>query len=384
MLRAVLRATVSPCSRATTRSAMSMPAEIPAEVSTLPSSTACSVSPPFTAGNNSRIRSSARRCVVARRPSSRPAWPSSSEPVQTDVSVSTCLARSPIQPTSRGLVRWARVPHPPGTTRMSSGGQSSSVWSGITFMPPVVRTGAAFSATSTTSNGDGSSRRSSSFSRVTEKTSNGPQKWSTSTSGNNTIPTRLRFMAAPLLPPDPEFLTSRAARRACPLDAQRSRARERLPQGLGRVLRAASGEVLDLLPAGDAGRDDRRVGGGGLHGRRQAAVAQRDGDVVVLALEAERAGHPAAAGGHPAHEIARPRERRHRRRRAHHRLLVAVPVQQRLAPARGKRQRQPALALAQQELLEEQALLAPDARVVGAQQVHPLVAQREQARGLEA
>src|SRR5947207_150121 len=277
MLRAVLRATVSPCSRATTRSAMSMPAEIPAEVSTLPSSTTCSLSSTFTAGNNSRIRSSARQCVVARRPSSRPAWPSSSEPVQTDVSVSTCFARSPIQPTSRGLVRWARVPHPPGTTRMSSGGQSSSVWSGITFMPPVVRTGPAFSATSTTSNGDGSSRRSSSFSRVTEKTSNGPQKSSTSASGNNTIPTRLRFMVAPLLPPDPELLTSRAARRACPLDAQRSRARERLPHGLGRMLRAASGEVL-----------------------------------------------------------------------------------------------------------EEQALLAHDARVVGAQQVHPLVAQREQARGLEA
>jgi hypothetical protein len=49
------------------------------------------------------------------------------EPVQTDVSVSTCRARSPIHATSRAFLISARVPHPPGTTRMSSGGHVSIV-----------------------------------------------------------------------------------------------------------------------------------------------------------------------------------------------------------------------------------------------------------------
>ena len=41
MYLAVARATVSPCCLATTRSAVSMPAEIPADVITLPASTTC-------------------------------------------------------------------------------------------------------------------------------------------------------------------------------------------------------------------------------------------------------------------------------------------------------------------------------------------------------
>ena len=73
-------------------------------------------------------------------------------------------------------------------------------------------------------------------------------------------------------------------------------ARERLAQDLGRVLGPATGQVLDLLAARDPGRDDLGLRRRGLHGRRQAAVAERDRDVVVLALEAERARHAAAAG----------------------------------------------------------------------------------------
>jgi len=106
---------------------MSIPAEIPAEVSTLPSSTTCCLSSTVTFANDWRIPSSERQCVVACRPSSRPACPSSIEPVHTDVSVSTCLARSAIQASSRAFLISRRVPQPPGTTRMSSGGQLSSV-----------------------------------------------------------------------------------------------------------------------------------------------------------------------------------------------------------------------------------------------------------------
>jgi hypothetical protein len=69
-----------------------------------------------------------------------------------------------------------RVPQPPGTTRISNFGQLSNVWFGMTFMPPVVSTGSFFSATNSTSNGDGSSLLLSSLRRVTEKTSKGPQK----------------------------------------------------------------------------------------------------------------------------------------------------------------------------------------------------------------
>src|SRR5215471_18064258 len=56
-------------------------------------------------------------------------------------------------------------------------------------MPPDVIIGSLFSAIRNTLNGDDSCRRLSSLSRVTEKTSKGPQKSSTSTSLNNRMPT---------------------------------------------------------------------------------------------------------------------------------------------------------------------------------------------------
>src|SRR6266545_1015862 len=176
----------------TTRRAMSMPAEMPADVTMWPSSTTWSFSSTVTAGKDSRIRSSERQCVVARRPSSSPAWPSSIDPVQTDVSVSTWRPRSAIHSSRRRFLASARVPQPPGTTKRSSGGHLSRVTSGITFNPPVAITVSAVSATSSTSKGDASSRRASSLSRVTENTSNGPQKSRTSTSGKIRMPTRLR------------------------------------------------------------------------------------------------------------------------------------------------------------------------------------------------
>src|SRR5499433_1288214 len=75
---------------------------------------------------------------------------------------------------------------------MSRGGHLSMVTSGTTLRPPVATTVSMRSATSSTSKGDGSSRRASSLSRVTENTSKGPQKSNTSTSGKVRMPTRLR------------------------------------------------------------------------------------------------------------------------------------------------------------------------------------------------
>ena len=60
----------------------------------------------------------------------------------------------------------------------------------MTFMFPVVVTGSGYSATNHTSKGEGSSLRFSSLRRAAEKTSNGPQKSSTSMSSKRTIPTR--------------------------------------------------------------------------------------------------------------------------------------------------------------------------------------------------
>src|SRR5882762_6401378 len=111
------------------------------------------------------------------------------------------------------------------------------------------------------------------------------------------------------------------------------------------MLGATAGEVLDLLTTGDAGSDDLGLRRRGLHGRRQPAVAQRDGDVVVLALEAEGAGHPAAPRIHLGDLEPGPAERRHRRRGAHQRLLVTVPVEQRLAAVAAELQREAAAAL---------------------------------------
>src|SRR5258708_23360144 len=100
-------------------------------------------------------------------------------------------------------------------------------------------------------------------------------------------------------------------------------ARDRLSERLGGVLGATAGEVLDLLAAGDAGRHDERVRVRRLHRGNEAAVAERDGQVVVLALEAERAGHATAPGVDLADVVARPLEHAHRPPRADPGLLVA-------------------------------------------------------------
>src|SRR5262244_3474168 len=74
-----------------------------------------------------------------------------------------------------------------------------------------------------------------------------------------------------------------------------SSARERLPEDLGGMLRPAPGKVIDLLATGNAWRDDLGGGRFGLDGGNESSVPDRHRDVVVLRLETEGAGHPAAA-----------------------------------------------------------------------------------------
>src|SRR5262245_20529538 len=123
------------------------------------------------------------------------------------------------------------------------------------------------------------------------------------------------------------------------------------------MLGAPPSQVLDLLAAGNTGRDDLGLGGRGLHRGRQPAITERDRDVVVLALEAERARHAAAARVDLLDLEPRPAKRGDRRARPDERLLVAVAVQERLLALRPERERQAPAALADQELLEEERLL---------------------------
>jgi hypothetical protein len=194
MYLAVALAIASPKYRDTTFSAMSIPAEMPAEVKRFPSSTKCNCLSTVVAGNSSCIQSRDRQCVVALFPLRSPALPNNRAPVQTDVKISTCLERSAIHVRTRSLPISLLVPQPPGTTSTSKFGQLLRSWAGRTFIPPVVATGSLVSATRKTSNGEGSSRRFSSTNRVTEKTSNGPQKSRTSMSSKRRMPTYFLFM----------------------------------------------------------------------------------------------------------------------------------------------------------------------------------------------
>src|SRR5262249_27517579 len=84
---------------------------------------------------------------------------------------------------------------------------------------------------------------------------------------------------------DPE----RASRRPDDPDRRSGRG-ESFAQHLGRVLGSAPGQMLDLLAAGDAGRNDLGIGRGGLHRGSESPIAEGDRDVVVLPLEAEGSG----------------------------------------------------------------------------------------------
>src|SRR5947207_2728977 len=111
------RATSSPAMRATSRSAMSMPADTPAAVIIFPCSTTRSetgVAP------NSRSSSRTAQWVVARRPRSSPAAARISEPVQTDVVHVVVSWMRRIHASVAGSRMTRSWPRPPGTTRISA------------------------------------------------------------------------------------------------------------------------------------------------------------------------------------------------------------------------------------------------------------------------
>src|SRR5688500_20407745 len=101
-----------------------------------------------------------------------------------------------------------------------------------------------------------------------------------------------------------------------------------LRQDLGDVLRAAVGEVLDLLPAGDAGQADGRGRGRRRNRREEPFLADLARDVVMLGFIAEGASHPTAAGATLSGGATRACEHSHRGAYANERLLVAVAVEQ--------------------------------------------------------
>ena len=160
--------------------------------------------------------------------------------------------------------------------------------------------------------------------------------------------------------------------------ASRSCVAQPTMEPLGRMEGLAARPVADLLAAGGAGRDD--VALGGADRREEDALAHAHGDVVVLALVAEQAGHAAAAAverlhGRPRREL----ERADRRRRADERLLVAVRVQDHRAAGRQLRRVELEQRLLEQARRGGDAL---DARVTG-QQPRVVVADGEDAARLQ-
>lgn len=72
-----------------------------------------------TSGNSRAIRSANAQCVVARQPSSRPAWAARNDPVQTLTTRRELAAAVRIQAMVAGSRRASSTPAPPGRTRVS-------------------------------------------------------------------------------------------------------------------------------------------------------------------------------------------------------------------------------------------------------------------------
>src|SRR5438046_1291206 len=96
----------------------------------------------------------------------------------------------------------------------------------------------------------------------------------------------------------------------------------------------AAGGVADLLAAGGAGGDEEHVRGCLADRGEERLLADFHGDLVVLRLEAEGAGHAAAAGQDLADLQARDEAQGvEGGTRAEQRLLVTVAMEQGAARA---------------------------------------------------
>jgi hypothetical protein len=111
-----------------------MPAALPAEVSTSPSSTNSTPGSRRTAGNRRRKASTCIQCVVAGRPSSSPAAASTKAPVQMDTSRACPAAARSAPASSSGSVPsvMAGPPYTPGTTTVPALSSSEASCSGVT------------------------------------------------------------------------------------------------------------------------------------------------------------------------------------------------------------------------------------------------------------
>src|SRR5687768_10507931 len=136
-------ATISPNSASTSRSAMSMPADTPAPVTTLPSNTTRSVD---TSTSRTERSSRAAQCVVAFDTS--PASASNVDPVHTEVVhfVVGCTSRSHSTTPPESFSTSRQCPDP-GTTTMSVDFSEAKVSVGTTTSPPSHLTGSSVAAT---------------------------------------------------------------------------------------------------------------------------------------------------------------------------------------------------------------------------------------------
>ena len=176
---------------------MSMPAEIPPEVMYWPASTQRTPSMTLSPGKSWRRSAWSSQCVVAGCPSSRPALASRKAPVQTAAVIFAVPAVSASQRMTAGFSS-SPVTTPPGTISRSIGGAVAKSWSGSVFRPARAMIAAACSATVNTSKGCSAAgcRREKTRLAVV-KTSYGPAKSSTSTSGKTNIPTRVCITFSP-------------------------------------------------------------------------------------------------------------------------------------------------------------------------------------------
>ena len=149
--------------------------------------------------------------------------------------------------------------------------------------------------------------------------------------------------------------------------------------------RPAAGLLGDLLAATEAGGNDQGVFGCLAHGGEEHLLADRDRHVVALPLlEAEGAGHTAAAG--VEHLQIEPEIAQHLHRVVHveDRFLMAVAVEQGLALQPGEIDRVLSLLMGQ-EFAEGEDLAAQALGVlIAGEEVGHLVAEDGHAARLQA
>ena len=144
---AVSRACSLPKSLATTYKDISIPADMPADTMILPLSMIRLFAWIVVWGATSFNSSMAPWWVVAARPSSKPAFARSRDPVHTERINSAFCEEFLIQSIRIELWISFRVPNPPGTSRISGWGQSWMVKCGLTLKWFRAKMGCPFSAT---------------------------------------------------------------------------------------------------------------------------------------------------------------------------------------------------------------------------------------------